>query len=313
MRTFVSECLQRLMLQIWKTQILIIEMGMNHPGEISKLSKCLCPDKALITNIGTAHIGNLGSRENIARAKMEITDGMNGGILLVPDDEPLLKDVKNKIVFSFTDINADYFMKTCPGEKLSFYKNGVLFSEAMFSVIGEHNKKCLLAAVSLAIELGLSSEEVSYGISLISGDNTRQKTFCKENLYFFTDFYNASRESVLAFIKSAEEATTNFSKSLFLGDILELGNMSDEIHFEIGKAISPEVFSSLFLFGKSISETYRGAVENGFPPDRIFINQNISNPLLSAMQIRKNCSPNDMIFMKASRGLRLERILDCFS
>ena len=137
--------------------------------------------------------------------------------------------------------------------------------------------------------------------------------FYRENLYFYTDFYNASRESVLAFIKSAEAVDSAYEKSLLLGDILELGDMSDEIHFEIGKAISHKTFSNLFLFGNHISSIRLGAIENGFLPDRIYVNSNASDPLLSAMQIRQNCRANDMIFMKASRGLKLERILDCFA
>ena len=137
--------------------------------------------------------------------------------------------------------------------------------------------------------------------------------FCREKLYFHTDFYNASRESVLSFIKSAKTIQSVGDKSLLLGDILELGDMSDEIHFEIGKAIYNKTFSNLFLFGNHISKVRLGAIENGFSPDRIYVNTNTSDPLLSAMQIRQNCRENDMIFMKASRGLKLERILDCFA
>ncbi len=294
------------------TRIMIMEMGMNHAGEISRLSSCLCPDIALITNIGTSHIGNLGSRESIAKAKLEITDGMDGGVLLIPDDEPLLKHEKNKKRFSFTDKYSDYFMESESDGGVSIYKNGKLYAESVFRVTGEHHKKCLLAAASAAIESGLSGDDLALGISQISDDNTRQNVFHREKYCFYTDFYNASRESVSAFIRNAQSMDFKGKKSLLLGDILELGHMSDEIHFEIGKSISPLVFSNLFVFGKNILQVRRGAIENGFPENRIFVNTDVDNFALSAMQIREVCENGDVIFMKASRGLRLERILNCF-
>ena len=295
------------------TQILLMEMGMNHPGEISKLSRCLNPNIGIITNIGTAHIGNLGSRENIAKAKLEITEGMDNGMLFMPAEEPLLSYKKRCVRFSFTDKNADYFIEQKTDNTISIFKSGKLYTDAKFDIPGEQNLKCLLCAASIAIEMGVSPEELCGRVSLISNDNIRQSIIYRENLCFYTDFYNASRESVLAFIKSAETIQSAGEKSLLLGDILELGDMSDEIHFEIGRAISYKTFSNLFLFGNHISNIRLGAIEIGFPPGRIFVNSNATDPLLSAMQIRQNCHTNDTIFMKASRGLKLERILDCFT
>ena len=295
------------------TQVLLMEMGMNHLGEISKLSRCLHPNIGIITNIGTAHIGNLGSRKNIAKAKLEITDGMVNGLLFIPAEEPLLSYENGVSRFSLTDNNADYFIERGPDNTVSIFKSGKLYTNAKFDIVGEHNLKCLLYAASIAIKIGVLPKELSRRISLISNDIIRQSVICRENLYFYTDFYNASRESVLSFIKSAEAIQSIGKKSLLLGDILELGNMSDKIHFEIGRAISNQTFLNLFLFGNHISSVRLGAIENGFPPEKIFVNYNTSDPLLSAMQIRQNCQENDMIFMKASRGLKLERILDCFT
>lgn len=295
------------------TQVLIMEMGMNHPGEIARLSRCLMPDISIITNIGTAHIGNLGSRENIAKAKLEITIGMNNGKLFIPADEPLLSQEKNTVRFSLTDNSADCFIKQKANGSISVYKSGALYTNANYCIPGKNNLKCLLPAVSVAIELGITPAELSKRISTIAEDFTRQKLICRENLYFYTDFYNASRESVLSFVAEAYETKTDGKKSLLLGDILELGSMSNDIHYEIGKEISHSTFSNLFLFGNYTSFVRLGAIEGGFPPDRIFVNTDTSDPLLSAMQIRQNCNAGDMIFMKASRGLRLERILDCFT
>ena len=88
--------------------------------------------------------------------------------------------------------------------------------------------------------------------------------------------------------------------------------MGNEIHYEIGRAISPLAFHNLFLFGNLVSEVRRGAIESGFPAERIFIVNDTSRPERCAEHIRKRCEPGEMIFMKASRCIRLERVLDCF-
>ena len=296
----------------YNTQILIGEMGMNKPFEIAALSKAMMPDIALITNVGTAHIGNLGSRENIAKAKLEITEGMNDGILIIPDDEPLLRCDKRQVKFSFTDKKADYFLDSDTDDNIFIYKEGQLYSHAKIQIKGEPNKKCLLQAASVAIELGLSGEELSKRMSSIPDVITRQNEFFLENRYFYTDYYNASRESVLAFIKTARYIDFKGEKNLLIGDILELGNLSETIHLEIGRAISSSIFSNLFLFGKQVESVRRGAIENGFDSNRIFVNSDPSNPLSSVIQIRQFTKCGSMIFMKGSRAMQLERILDFF-
>ena len=88
--------------------------------------------------------------------------------------------------------------------------------------------------------------------------------------------------------------------------------MGETIHYEIGRTVSPSVFNNLFLFGELVHEVRRGAVDSGFPAERIFIINDTSRPELCADLIRERCKPGEMIFMKASRGMRLERVLDCF-
>lgn len=295
-----------------ETQVLIMEMGMNHEGEIGKLSRCLKPNIAIITNVGTSHIGNLGSRENIAKAKLEICEGMCRGITLVPNDEPLLKAAKGRKTFSLSEGGSDYSISKSQDGSISIFKADKLYCKTTFAPEGEHHKICLASAVSAAIEVGVSPSELAAGVCSISKDNTRQNVFYREKYHFFTDFYNASFESVLALLSIAENYKTNCKKSLLLGDLAELGEMSEKIHFNIGRAISPTTFSNLFLFGRECDATLRGAIDGGFPEERIFINRNLSDHTFTANQIRQTCREGEIIFMKASRNVRLERILKCF-
>ncbi len=296
-----------------KSEILIMEMGMNHIGEISRLSKCLHPNIGIITNIGTAHIGNLGSRENIAKAKLEIQDGMMGGKMFVPYEEPLLFSARNKITFSSDNSAADYsLIKNESRQYLHLTKNGKPHLDVSFSLAGEHNRKCLVAAIAVATDLGISPKGLTQGVSQISSDNIRQKRVVRENYTFYADLYNASFESVMSCIKNAEEMVKSKNKSLVLGDILESGNMSQSLHFDIGKSINQKEFNYIFLFGIESKNIMLGAIEGGFPSERIFFNDDISSPQKTAEQIRTNCPANEAIFMKGSRGMKLERILDCF-
>ena len=247
---------------------------MNGQGEISRLSKCLRPDIALITNIGTAHIGKLGSREKIAKAKLEVLDGMRGGVLIAPFEEILLHDIKEKECFSLKSRSADYYIEDTDNGHYPVYKNGGLFCEAAFSLTEEHHKYCMLAACAIAIKSGISPNQLSIGIAKISRDNIRQTAFFAEKYHFHNDCYNASRESMLSAINEFQKVDFEGKRSMALGDILELGAMSDEIHFEIGRAILEDRTNNLFLFGDAAEKIGLGAIENGFPRERIFINRN---------------------------------------
>lgn len=293
-----------------ESQICIMEMGMNHLGEISRLSKCLCPDIGIITNIGTAHIGNLRSRENIAKAKTEIQNGMNGGRTLIPSDEPLLFGIKSKAVFSSTEKTADFYLRSPEDHVVEIYRSGRLFCRSEFAFSEPHLKKCLLAAASASILCGLSPSHLKAGISSISKENTRQRLVLANNRYFYTDYYNSSPESIAAAIETMSGINLGGRKSLLLGDVLELGDKSEELHFEIGRNIPSDKFTSLFLFGKEAEYILEGALDVGFSPSQIYYNPDIARPDITAEQILKNTLPDETILMKASRGIKLERVLE---
>ena len=258
------------------TEILIMEMGMNHMGEIKVLSECLRPNIAVITNVGTSHIGNLGSRENIAKAKLEILLGMDSGVLFIPYDEPLLNNQVGAIkVYTESDKARD---------------------------------RNISMAVSVAEFIGITNPDTSS----ILIDNIRQKIIYKKNHHFLTDCYNSSYESVSALIECAKEEKKYPRHALLLGDILELGKYCRDIHYRVGRLIKPIDFEHLFLFGDYAEFIYLGAIENSFDKDKIFINSDLSRPDLTAAMIKANCNIDELIYMKASRMVRLERILDYF-
>ena len=291
------------------SQILLMELGMNHSGEIGRLAKYLHPDMAIITNIGRAHIGNLGSREAIANAKLEILSGINGGTVFVPYDEKLLCEIKEKTTFSTAEPLSD-FLLSYENNNVSLFYKGSRICTSEFATIEKSNIECLAPAASVAYYLGLTDKEIQNGISKISTENTRQRAFFKQKRYFLLDLYNASPESVIACIKNASELVQYQSKSLVLGDMLELGSFCEQIHYEIGQLIAQYNFNNLFLFGNKIANIAQGAIDFGLDPGKIFINQDLSDPKRTAIDILTNCPENELIIMKASRRIKLERILE---
>ena len=293
------------------TQVIIMEMGMNHAGEIKKLSECLTPDIGIITNIGTSHIGNLGSREAIAGAKLEILSGMVGGQIFVPYGEKLLQNVSGKLTVSVESLNSDYTLLSHDGEVSLFSDNTEIFTSP-FALAEKHHLNSLAFATGVGAYLGLTRDELSSGSSRISADNTRQSMIFKKNYHFLSDCYNASYESVIALLETAELDRRHAIKAIIIGDILELGRFTEDLHVAVGRVIGSSVFSHIFLLGEYAKYVKIGIEKTDFPKDCIFINDNISRPDITARQIKEHCEANEIIYMKASRALRLERILDYF-
>ena len=131
-------------------------------------------------------------------------------------------------------------------------------------------------------------------------------------MFFYQDCYNASLESVSAAFKSVANLTSYPARSAVLGDILELGEHSKKIHRQIGKELVSFEFHKIYLFGNLVESVRDGAVEYGFPEERIFLNTDLNRPDITASQIKVNFQTGEIILLKASRSIRLERILDFF-
>ena len=290
------------------SEILIAELGMNHEKEISRLSRCIQPNIGIITSIGTSHIGNLGSRDAIAKAKLEISDGIDNGILLLPYSEPLLKDVNNGLYvdlnssisdFAFNEFNYHHY------EFTSMY--GSLCYNAPID-LPHHLILDLAFAVSVAQILNMTDNEIVRGIKMISDSDIRQRFIELSDFTILDDSYNASLES----IKADLDYISKYPRPLgaFLGDVLELGDNAISIHENIGREAALHKLDHLYLYGEYASVTAKGAIDAGMNPDSIFTNTNLSAPDTSIGHIRKYHFKNELILFKASHKLRLDKIAD---
>lgn len=294
------------------TELLIIEAGMNHKGELSELSHCIEPTLAIITNIGTAHIGNLGSRENIAHAKYEIGDYMKGGRFLISVAEPLLNFIDSAITVGENSENADYNIEkisSCTGhDKYAFYRFGERYEFVCKRLFGAHVATCLAFALATAFEIGITDKAIQASLSSPVGALSRCQVRSLGKWRIIDDSYNASYESVISAINTLM-GSEGEHHSAVLGDILELGGHSEEIHRKIGQFIASAKPARLFTFGNAASYIAIGARHAGYPAERIFENPDVSSPEITATQIIENCEKGEVILLKASHGIKISRIL----
>ena len=233
----------------------VVEMGMNHFGEIALLSEITRPTIAVITNIGTAHIGNLGSRENILKAKLEILEGIkkHGKIILNNDNDLLNKvnsekyekitfGIKNESDYKAENIlinanNSEYYLKIYNKK----YKINV-------PVGGEHFIYNSLCAIAVGRTLNIEMEKIIDGIKLYRTTEKRNEIIEKNNLKIINDYYNASYDSMKASLETLSKLQSE-RKVAILGDMLELGNFSEELHRKVGKEVVKNKIDVLITVG----------------------------------------------------------------
>ena len=297
------------------TDVAVLEMGMSSRGEIEFLSKLAQPDVAIITNIGESHLLDLGSREEIANAKLEIIAGLaSGGTLVYYGDEPLLRNKVEKQldslqVLSFGRTNKNDLYATSIGQEnkaTSYSVEGVLQGEFEIPVLGTHNVMNALAAMLTAKELNVDQNKMSEGLASIQLTNMRMEMVEGANgVKIINDAYNASPTSMMAAIQLMEGLSGFNRKILVLGDMLELGLQERDFHLQIGEQISKDQIDKVFTFGSLAENIAKGALKT-FAEENI---QSFLNKQSLIDELQKLIEPNDLILVKASRGMRLEEVV----
>lgn len=296
------------LLSITDEEIAVLEMGMNHLGEISELTNIAKPNVAVITNVGTAHIGNLGSRENILKAKLEIMEGLNGP-LIINNDNDLLHKWKEKnestnIITIGIDNESDY-----KASNINYHKNGSSFSisnkEVMINVIGKHFIYNSLIAFVIGNLYQIKDQDIIESLKNIPLEKSRMELINSNNITIIDDTYNASYDSVFY----ALEVLNSFKdrKIAILGDILELGEFSEEIHLKIGKLIAKNNIDILVTVGSNASFINSAAITNGFEKQNSYHFKSNNEVIKFINNIKE---PNDTILVKASNGMHFIEIVE---
>lgn len=292
------------------TEIIILEMGMNHFGEISFLSKLSTPDYAIITNIGESHIEYLGSREGIAKAKLEILDGLKeDGILLIDGDEPLLTEhiTNKKVVRCGVSEESDltFIIKHASKDGITFTIND---KEDHFSLpmLGEHNVKNSVYAIALAKELSLTPQEIKKGLEDARVTGMRLERFKgKNNSLLINDAYNASPTSMKAAIESIKALSDYSQKILVLGNMYELGNEEEALHRDVANVINSPITKLVAIGEKAgwIADELKKVTESV----EVFTFESKEEV---SKKLELWLTDQTVILFKASRLAKLETIVD---
>ena len=293
----------------------VIEMGMSARGEISFLTKLTRPDIGVITVIGSSHIEHLGSREGIRDAKLEIRDGMTeDGILVLNGDEPLLSGIENAIYVSLRNKECPYRAENIrnDGDGMVFdaiTPDGVI-TDCRIPTLGEHTVLDAMYAVTVGKLAGLTDNEIKLGLSSFVGVGMRQNIVKHNGITFINDYYNASPES----IKASLSVTKGLSKDTggrtvaVIGNVMELGNRSEELHRSVGKFVSDIGVDLLFTFGNDAAYIADEALKNGFNSDNVFVFTDIKDEKPISECVAEKLQKNDCVLIKASHGIDMGRI-----
>ncbi len=290
-------------------KMIVLEMGMTALNDISKLSLATTPDIAVITNIGISHIEHLKTRENILKAKMEICDGLKeDGILILNKDDEFLKTVstdkiKNVFYYAINDTSADVYakeikIKDLTTEFIIVDKNKGEFT-AQIPAIGEHNVLNAVCAYLVGVKLGFNNLLVIKNLKDYKISGMRQNIVKKNDIIFIEDCYNASPDSMKASINALVSLKKTRVIAVF-GDMLELGENSKDLHFEVGKYAKEKGVDILLTFGKEAENIKNGFSENAFS---FKTKGELSEYLIKIL------NKEDAVIFKASRGMAFEEII----
>ncbi|HZG71770.1 MAG TPA: UDP-N-acetylmuramoyl-tripeptide--D-alanyl-D-alanine ligase [Chondromyces sp.] len=297
-----------------ETEAAVLEMGMSGRGEIDLLTRIASPEVAVITNIGESHLQDLGSREGIAEAKLEIVNGLkHGGTLIYHGDEPLLSERIERMeglvtkTFGLSKMNDVYPISIQPAENGSFFQVNVLEKNLFLPVLGRHNILNALAAMSVAYTLGVPFEKMSEGLEAIELTKMRMElTEGMKGIKIINDAYNASPTSTRAAIELVSQMPGFERKIVVLGDMLELGPDEETFHFDVGREIDSNYIDHVFTYGRLGSAIAKGA-KAAMPHERVHAfsdKQELIKELMSLL------SGGELVLVKASRGMRLEEVVE---
>lgn len=298
-----------MMLEIDNTyDVAVLEMGMSSLGEIHRLAKVAKPDIALITNIGISHIENLKTRENILKAKMEITDFFTEKCTLIINSEndllsTLKEDKYNLTKIGFNDF-ADY-----KGESIELTEKDISFSlvhkkekeNFNIEVLGKHNVLNSLLAIATARTLGISYKEIKNGMNNLSVTSMRLDIVKCKGYTIIDDCYNASPDSMKAALDVMQSVSGKRKIAVF-GTMKELGSEGYKSHKEVGRYASKMGIEELLVLGE-----YSAAYKEGFNNDNKFKKFNTTKE--ASQYLKANLQNEDIILIKASRSMKFEDIV----
>ena len=292
----------------------VIEMGMSHFGEISRLSRTAEPSMGVITNIGYSHIENLKTQEGILQAKLEILDGMAADApLIVNGDNALLAPLKRNLsrpVITYgmhaekLDVRAEDVVRNADSTTFTIAAADGKKYPAMLRCVGDHNVMNALAAFCVGTQAGIAPEKICAALERYQTVGMRQNISHRGAYTIIADCYNASPDSMKAALTVLRELPCKGRHIAVLGDMLELGEMSRQLHTLVGDMAAASEVDALFCLGtEAFYIAQRAAMQ------KVSVYHTEDRRELCRV-IRSYLRPGDAVLFKASRGMHLEDCID---
>lgn len=289
----------------------VIEMGMNHFGEISRLTRAVAPTVGLITNIGVSHIENLGSRAGILQAKLEILEGMAPDApLIVNMDNDMLRTVKlgdrPLLTFAIDDQSADFTATDIAeqGSTTTFTVHHSTFTQPVtIPTVGIHNVYNALAAMAVGYVTGVDPVAAAAALANYVPAGMRQNLVQVGGVQVIEDCYNASPDSMRAALQTLGKLPVH-RRYAVLGAMLELGDYAKEAHTQVGKMAAENGIDGVLAYGADAAYIVEAAKQAGLENARLFDTKEAL-----AQSLAQQVQPGDGVLFKGSRGMHLEDVM----
>ena len=311
----------------------VLEMGMSSRGEISAMTNAVCPDMAVVANVGTSHMEHLGTRENIARAKLEIAEGLReGGVLLINGDEPLLshlgqdfdgerpaipQDIRILRLSLAGAENADYAVRNITvrdgGMGFALMTPAGLWQDLWIPAMGEHLVWAAAFAAAVGQLRGMTEGQVREGLVAYRPADMRQNTRNVGGVTVIEDCYNAAPESMKAALNVLHMTAASASATrriAVLGDMKELGTDTQTLHRGVGAEAVRQGIDLLVAVGELGQYIAQGAIEAGLPAEAVHSVPATEDYPAAAEWLLGELRPGDCLLFKASRAMALERMAE---
>jgi UDP-N-acetylmuramoyl-tripeptide--D-alanyl-D-alanine ligase len=293
-------------------QASVIEMGMNHAGEISRLSRMACPTIGVITNAGEGHLEFLGSVENVARAKAEIVEGMTAGSTIIINEETacfeILRDAGERARLNIVTVGIEKGMMKPFGYRLhplsiEIDYDGITIECPLYGI---HNITNIMAALAVGRELGVTTDDAAQSLKCFS--NVGRRSDVIEGVFVvLNDTYNSNPLSVHYALRSLSEIYPDRRRIAVLADMKELGDLSVPLHMRVGSEVHRFGFSDLFTHGPLAEHIAHGALKAGMLTSNI---RHFSSKEELIDALRAVVRPGDAILVKGSRSMKMEEVAD---
>lgn len=290
-----------------ETQIAVIEMGANHPGEIAALCKIAEPDFGLVTNMGKAHLEGFGSFEGVIKTKTELYDFLRetkGKCFINADNDLLLKQAEGLEMLSYGKTETAQ-LRGEPEDSSYFLTAKILFPKGWLyfrsKLVGAYNFENIMAAARIGYYFAIDPLLIQKSVEKYEPTNNRSQLIQRDTNRIILDAYNANPTSMLASLQNFSKLSSP-KKSVILGDMLELGDYSKEEHQKIADFLITQEYENIFLVGPCFNLVDAGTKAKKFESIEL-----LANYLFQQKQMK-----NNLILIKGSRGISLEKILDNF-